>query len=140
MVIPDPVNVGVQLVNFLLMWLLLNVLLIKPIRRIIQKRKELVAEQTGKIEKFSGEAEAKIKDYEAALADARKKGNEVRAEFKEKGTEVEQSLMTAAGAEASKTLSEARTALEGEAKVAIDSLKKVVDGFAAKAAAKVLGQ
>lgn len=139
MVIPDK-SLLYQFVNFLLMWGLLNVWLIKPIRNIIQKRKELVAEQTGKIDKFSADAETKIKDYEAALTVARKQGNEVRAEFKDQGTAVEQGLMSAAGAEASKTLSEARVALDGETKAAMNDLKKGVDGFAAKAAAKVLGQ
>lgn len=139
MVIPDQ-SIIYQFINFILMWFLLNVLLIKPIRGVIQKRRELVAEQTGKIEKFSTDAEGKIKDYEAALADARKRGNEVRAEFKDQGSAVEQELMSAAGAEASKTLAEARAVLDGEAKAAMDALKKDVGGYAAKAAAKVLGQ
>jgi F-type H+-transporting ATPase subunit b len=122
------------------MWILLNVLLIKPVRGVIQKRKELMAEQTGKIEKFTADAENKIKDYEAALADARKKGNEIRGEFKEQGTALEHELLAAAGVEAAKTLGEARVALDGEVKGALDSLKKDVEGFATKAADKVLGR
>ena len=139
MVIPDQ-SVLYQAANFILMWIVLNWLLIKPIRGVIQKRKELMAEQSGKIEKFSADAELKIKDYEAALAVARKQGNEVRASFKEQGSAKEHELMAAAGAEASATLTEARTALGAEVSAAFDELKKGVDGFAAKAANKILGQ
>lgn len=139
MVIPDQ-SIVYQFVNFILMWILLNVLLIKPVRGIIQKRKELMAEQAGKIEKFSADAENKIKDYEAALAEARKKGNDIRGQFKEEGTAVEHELMAAASADAAKTLGEARAALDGEVKGALDALKKDVEAFATKAADKVLGQ
>ncbi len=138
MVIPDQ-SVLYQLGNFLLMWLLLNVLLIKPIRGVIQKRKELMAEQAGKIEKFTADAEGKIKEYEAVLTAARMEGNEVRAGFKEQGSAKEHEIMASAGTEASKILGDARVVLGGEVKNALGSLKKGVDGYAAKAAGKILG-
>ncbi|MBU1249159.1 MAG: ATP synthase F0 subunit B [Proteobacteria bacterium] len=139
MVIPDQ-SIAYQFVLFIVTWIMLNVLLIKPIRGVIQKRKELMAEQSGKIEKFSAEAEAKIKDYEAVLAETRKAGNVIRAEYKDQGSTKEHELMAAAGAEASQTLKEARTVLDADVNSALDALKKDVSTFAVKAADKVLAQ
>ncbi len=139
MVIPDQ-SMLYQLVNFLFMWLALDRLLIRPIRGVIQKRKELLADRVGKIERFTSEAEGKVKAYEAALSEARQQGNDIRAGFKEQGSGTEQKLLSDAGAEASKVLNEARSVLKAEAEAAVSSLKQNVDGYAAQAAAKVLGQ
>ncbi|MEF2144635.1 MAG: ATP synthase F0 subunit B [Desulfovibrionaceae bacterium] len=139
MVIPDK-SLFIQLVNFILTILLLNWVLIKPIRSIIQKRKELMAERMGNIEKFSGDAETKLKDYEAALDAARKEGNEIRNQFKGEASATEQSLMSAAGQEAAATLKDAQAQIKTQVSGAMDELKKGVDAFAQKATNKILGQ
>ncbi|SKA89585.1 F-type H+-transporting ATPase subunit b [Paucidesulfovibrio gracilis DSM 16080] len=139
MVIPDN-SIYIQFINFLLLVVLLNWALIKPIRGIIQKRKELMAEQMGGIEQFTSDADTKLKDYEAALDAARKEGVEVRTRLKEEGTSKEQELMSAAGQQAATTLREAEAQIESEVKSAMDALKKDVDGYAQKATNKILGQ
>lgn len=139
MVIPDK-SIFIQFVNFVLMLVLLNWVLIKPIRSIIQKRKELMAEQMGGIEKFTSEAEAKLKDYETALDAARKEGMEIRINLKGEGSATEQNLMSAAGEKAAATLREAEAKIEAEVASAMDVLKKGVDGYAQKATNKILGQ
>ncbi|MGE4293375.1 MAG: ATP synthase F0 subunit B [Desulfovibrio sp.] len=139
MVIPDK-SIFIQFVNFVLMLILLNWVLIKPIRGIIQKRKELMAEQMGGIEKFTSEAETKLKDYEAALDAARKEGMEIRSQLKGEGSAKEQELMSAAGAQAAATLREAEAKIDAETNSAMDVLKKSVAGYAQKATNKILGQ
>ena len=61
----------VQFVNFVLILILLNVILIGPIRRVLKKRAEFVASQMEGIESFTSSADTKLKDYEAALDAAR---------------------------------------------------------------------
>ncbi|MDD4731017.1 MAG: hypothetical protein PHX58_03680 [Desulfovibrio sp.] len=138
MVIPDK-SIFIQFVNFLLLVVLLNWALIKPIRGIIQKRKELMAEQMGGIERFTSDAETKLRDYEAALDAARKEGVEVRNQLKAEGTAKEQELMSVAGQQAAATLREAEAQIESQVKSAMDVLKKDVDGYAQKATDKILG-
>lgn len=138
MVIPDE-SVGYQFVNFIITLAVLNILLLKPIRGVIQKRKELMAEQQGKIEKFTESAEAKVKDYEAALLEARKEGNTIRADFKDAGSAEEQKLMGAAGQEAAATLKEAHAQIDSDVKSAMGELQKSVGEYAKKATDKILG-
>ena len=138
MVIPDK-SLLIQLVNFIIAILVLNLLLFKPIRDIIKKRKELVADQMGSIEKFNDQAEVKIKDYEASLDAVRREGVELRSQFKEQGVSEETKILSAAGQEASGTLQSARTEIKKEAGAAMDKLKGEVDAYAKKATEKILG-
>lgn len=129
-----------QLVNFLITIVVLNFLLVKPIREVIKKRGEIMAEQATKIEEFAGNAEAKVKDYEDALTLARKEGTEIRNTYKDEGTNEEQQLLAAAGAEASSTLKAARDEINSQIATAMDQLKKDVDKYAQQATDKILSQ
>ncbi len=129
-----------QTINFLVTLVVLNFILYKPIREVIRKRKELMAGQMSQIEKFTADAESKLKDYEEQLAAARKQGNEIRAQFKDEATAEETKLLSAAGEDAAFTLKAARTEIDGQVKTAMEQLSKDVEQFAAKATDKILGQ
>ncbi len=139
MVIPDK-TIFIQAVNFLITIFVLNVLLIKPIREIISKRKGLMADQLEKIEGFNSNAESKVADYETQLSAARKEANEIRTAKKDEATAQEQQLMSAAGEEASNTIQAARAEIKAEVKDAMGQLTKDVDKFAEAATGKILGQ
>lgn len=139
MVVPD-VTVFIQAVNFLATIFVLNVLLIKPIREIIKKRKGLMSDQLTQIESFNASAQDKVADYEAQLAAARAEANVVRSAAKDEATVEEQKLMSAAGAEASSTIQAARAEIQAEVKGAMDALTKDVEKFAEAATGKILGQ
>jgi len=139
MVVPDK-TIFIQAANFLITIVVLNVLLIKPIREIISKRKGLMADQLEKIEGFNSSAESKMEDYESQLAVARKEANDIRTGKKEEATAEELSLMSAAGEEASGTIKAARTEIKSQVKGAMEQLTKDVDKFAEAATGKILGQ
>ena len=139
MVIPDS-TIFIQAANFIITVFVLNVLLIKPVREIIKKRKGLMADQLAKIEGFNSDAEKKVADYEAQLSDARKEANDIRSSMKDEATAEEHTLLAAAGQEASGTIQAARAEIEAEVKGAMDQLTKDVDKFAEAATGKILGQ
>ncbi|QGY39824.1 hypothetical protein GM415_06710 [Pseudodesulfovibrio cashew] len=139
MVIPDK-TIFIQAANFIVTVFVLNVLLIKPIREIIKKRKGLMADQMEKIEGFNKNATEKMADYEAQLASARAEANEVRSSAKEEATAEEQKLMAEAGKEASGTIQAARAEIEKEVQAAMGQLTKDIDKFAEAATGKILGQ
>ena len=139
MVIPDS-TIFIQAANFIITVFVLNVLLIKPIREIIKKRKGLMADQMAKIEGFNSDAEKKVADYEAQLTEARKEANGIRSSMKDEATAEEQKLLAAAGKEASGTIQAARAEIEAEVKGAMEQLTKDVDKFAEAATGKILGQ
>lgn len=130
----------IQLMNFLITLVALNLLLIRPIREIIKKRGDLMADQADKIDGFNSSAEQKVKDYEAALAEARKKGMDIRNAKKDEAAAEEQKIMGAAGEEAAATMKAAQADIAKEVDSAMGKLSKEVDTYAKQAANKILGQ
>ncbi len=130
----------IQLVNFIITIIALNFLLIDPIRQIIKKRQGLMAEKLGKIEQFATQSEAKVRDYEAVLAEARKQGVETRNAMKGEGGKEEQAIMASAGQEAASILKTARADIASQSEGALGQLRKEVEKYAAKATEKLLGR
>ena len=129
----------VQFVNFLLILILLNVVLIGPIRRILKKRATLVASQMEGIESFTSAAAAKLSDYEKALDLARQQATAGRMELKAEGLVKEKEMLDAAGAEAVQTVQSAKAEIAAQSEVARKTLATGVSGLAQKAVSKVLG-
>jgi F-type H+-transporting ATPase subunit b len=128
----------VQLVNFVLILILLNVILIGPIRKMLKKRAEFVASQMEGIESFTTSADTKLKDYELALDAARAAATAGRMAMKAEGQAMEKELLEAAGAEAATKLQAARAEISAQSAAAKKALEGKVSGLASKAVAKVL--
>lgn len=132
------VSFFIQMVNFLIAWMLLNLVLIGPIRGIIRKRAEFTAAQVEAIEKFNLEATTKVKDYEAKLDAARKAGVEERTRQKEAALAEEAGIVGAASKQAADVVAAARSDVEAQVFSAMKSLTAEVDKLAAKAVDKIL--
>lgn len=131
-------TIVIQAINFLIMWVLLNVILFKPIRGIIKKRKEFGETQLAAIESFSTQAVTKVQDYEEALSFARASGVEERTRLKEEGLAKEAELVGEAAKASADKLAEARAAVQKEYEAAFDGLKSDVQKMAEKAVDKIL--
>ncbi|WP_027183660.1 ATP synthase F0 subunit B [Desulfovibrio inopinatus] len=130
----------IQLVNFVVILIALNVVLIRPIRSVLEKRREYMASQADAIQAFTDTADSKLKNYEETLATARKGATDIRNALRDEGAAVEKDIMEKAGAEVSAKLAEARSEIGAQAAKAMDDLKVKVDVMAGKAVEKVLGQ
>ena len=129
----------VQLVNFLLILVVLNAVLIAPIRRMLKLRAETVAAQASEIDGFTSSAEIKIKNYQAALEEARREAGTVRTGLREEGASQEKSILEKANEEAAGSLKGARAQVASESKAALETMLAGVTGMADKVATKILG-
>jgi F-type H+-transporting ATPase subunit b len=129
----------VQVVNFLVILVLLNVVLITPIRRVLKKRADTIAAQASEIEGFTSTADAKIKNYQAVLEDARRAAGATRLGLREAGLAEEKAILEVAGVQAGDTLKAARAQVATESKAALETMLAGVAGMADKAASKILG-
>jgi len=130
----------IQLVNFLITLIGLNILLVRPIREKIAERAKLMAEQFGAIESFNSNAEEKLKSYQAALDAARQQGLDLRKELRAAGSAEEQQIMSTAGKEVAATMQAAQADIARQVDGAKQALAPDVAKFAQKATAKILGQ
>lgn len=129
----------IQLANFLVTLVVLNYLLIKPIREQIAKRDALTAEYADSIEQFTSAASQKLADYESSLAEARSRASLARESLKAEGAAAEQEVILAAQQKAQAFLRSSREQTAKEAQAAMNSLLSQVKGFAETAMNKIIG-
>jgi F-type H+-transporting ATPase subunit b len=128
----------VQLVNFLIILTVLNLILFRPIRGIIKKRAEVMSEKLGSIEDFAAKAEAKLESYKTALSGARVDAQQMRMSLKAEGVAVESSVLAEAGAEAAGKVAAARQEIDGQKQAALKALRAEVATHAKNVVGKVL--
>ncbi|MDY0226461.1 F-type H+-transporting ATPase subunit b [Desulfomicrobium apsheronum] len=130
----------VQLVNFMVILTVLNLILYRPIRGIIKKRAEVMSQKLGSIEDFAAKAEAKLESYKVALSGARVEAQQLRVALKAEGTAVESSVLAEAGAEAAEKVAAARKEIDGQKQTALKALRQEVATYAKNVANKVLSK
>ncbi len=129
-----------QLVNFLIILTVLNLILFRPIRGIIKKRAEVMSEKLGSIEAFTAQAESKLENYKASLSGARVEAQQLRVSLKAEGSEAEAAVLSKAGAEAAEKVAAARKEIDGQKQAALKALRNEVAGYAKNVADKVLSK
>lgn len=130
----------VQFANFVITLMVLNLVLYRPIRGIIKKRREIMDQKLRSIEDFTAEAEIRLKNYRAALTEARTEAQSIRHSLKEEGMAAESSVLSAAGAEAAEKIAAARKDIEHQKQAALKSLHGTVAAYAKEVAGKVLNK
>jgi F-type H+-transporting ATPase subunit b len=131
-------SVYIQFINFVITLVVLNFVLIRPVREIIRKRAEKMSGLLAGAEDFTARAEEKLTGYQKALDEARAVGTEARNTLREQGVAKEKEIMEAAGSEAAATLAGAKDLAAKEASAARDGLKAQVGSLAQKVADKIL--
>ena len=124
------ITLWIQLANFLVTLVVLNYLLISPIRKIIRKRKDNVEGLIGEIEAFTAEKQQLLDEYESELRKAREAAAIYRKDGKVMG-ELERARIFDA---ASKT----QAAVRADAGVTRRALQAKMHEFTEAAMAKLL--
>lgn len=128
-----------QLANFLVALVVLNYLLIRPVREIIKKRNGIMDDLAGQADSFNAEAAEKLNAYEAALARARQEAGLTREEGRQSGLDEQQSIVGEAQQSARQLLAENRSALRDQAEAALNELRNGISDFSAKVGNRLLG-
>lgn len=127
-----------QLANFLIALVVLNHLLIRPIRELIKKRNGIMDEMSGEAETFEGKAAKKLARYEEELARARREAVITRDMARTQGAVEQQQLLNEARKDSQDILTEAGRALQVEADQALKKLRKQVGTLSTNLTARIL--
>jgi len=134
------ITVLIQIINILILIVVMNAVLYKPVRTVLTKRKEKLAELANSIETFKKNAELRREEINRKLNDARSKAKE----------EIEKAR-SAAQATTAESLAQVRQEATSNKTAQLDEIKKQftdaqqqlsgqVDSFASDMAAKILGR
>ncbi len=129
-----------QIVNFLVLMLALNVLLYKPVRKLLADRAAEIAGGHEKAAAVDQEVQEKMAQYEARLRDAKVKATEERGVLKMEAMAQEASLLDAARKEAADSVNALKGKVAKEAAVAKEILKEQTRSLSLEICEKVLGR
>ena len=130
----------IQIANFVFTIWVLNLLLYKPIRKILKQRKEKVDGLELSIETSTKDAREKDEAFVAGVKEARAKGVEKKNALVQEATDEEKSILAELNQKAQAELAQVREKIKREAETARESLQKEVDGFADRISEKILGR
>ncbi len=130
----------IQIVNFLFLIWALNLVLYKPIRRILSERNEKI---TG-LETVIDSSETKAVEKDLALKSGIKKAREIGLKEKQalenEAREEETRIIEKINEKARKDIAEIRDKIAADADVARQALLKEVEGFAEDISRRILGR
>ena len=129
----------IQVVNFFIAIIVLNYLLIRPVRDIIKQRKAKVGDMLSSAEAFTNSANEQLADYQSSMSRARQEAALARADARTDALREQQDLVAEANKRAQEQLAQAKESLLKEMESARTALTKQVKPLAAKAVDKVLG-
>jgi len=132
--------VVIQVVNFIFLIWVLNIILYKPIRKIVAERKSKVEGLQGRIGSLNQDALEKDQAYGAGIKDARTKGLAEKDAMIQAAEEKEKKVVREITAKAQADLSEIREKIIADTEEVRIALQKEVDIFAAEIGQKILGR
>ena len=130
------ITLWIQLANFLVTLVVLNYLLISPIRKIIRKRKDNVEGLIGEIEAFTAEKQQLLDEYESELRKAREAAAIYRKDGKVMGERAR--FFDAASKDAQSEVRTSQAAVRADAGVTRRALQAKMHEFTEAAMAKLL--
>ena len=130
----------IQIVNFLFLIWALNVILYKPIRNILQKRKAFVSDLEEGIKTADGDAQEKERAFSEGIRAARTDGVEKKKAMLEEATQEEMAIVEKINSKAQADLAEVKAKIAEEANSVRETLQAELDTFASAIGQKILGR
>jgi len=130
----------IQLVNFLVLVLLLNVFLYKPIRKQLSDRNALISGAKEKSAAVDKEVQEKLASYEARMREIRAGAADERGALKKEAQLQEAAILEKARLESSAKLAGIKALVAKEAEEARRLLKASAESLSADICEKVLGR
>lgn len=130
----------VQLINFGILVLVLNIFLYKPIRKVLSDRRKVIDSAREKALAVDEEVREKMARYEARLREAKIEAGAIRAESLKQAQSEEAAVLEKARKEASSSLSSIRGRVAQEAVNAGELLKKQAEVLSGDICEKILGR
>jgi F-type H+-transporting ATPase subunit b len=138
-VIPDW-TLFLQMGNFILLIIVLNVILYKPIRQILIERKRKIQGYEEGIEAIQRDASESDQSFQAKISEARQQGVQQKEALKQTGQEEEKRLISEINQKAQAELEAIRAQIAKDAEDARRGLEKEIGVFSGTIAEKILGR
>ena len=130
----------IQIANILIMIVIMNVVLYKPIRTILEEREKRVTGLEKDVETFEENAKLRLEEFDSKLNDARGKAKAELDTARGEAQAVGSAKLAEIRKESDGKKAESLKQIEDEIAKAQSELKGQVEGFASEMAGKILGR
>ena len=130
----------VQFANFIVLMIVLNRLLYRPLRNMMASRRETIDGSHSKARDLEAQIEEKMARYEEKLQAAKQQGNQEKAALRQAGAAEEAGIISKAREEATVRLQGVKEQVAEAATLARQQLKSDTEGLADEIASKILGR
>lgn len=128
----------VMAVSMYVMFTVLSYLLFKPVRKMLEDRKQRVADEQETARREKEEAISYKEEYELKLKQIEKEAQEILSEARKKAMKNEAAIIAEAKEEAARIIARANNEIELEKKRALDDMKQEMISIASLMAGKVV--
>lgn len=128
----------IQLANFIIALFVVNILIIKPIREVVKKRRAMFAELASEAESVTQKSDARSESYAVSVDKARESGDALKNKLKLEGLDKEASIISGAQQEAMGYLQKSKAEIGAELESTRQVLRAQVGGMADRIVAKIL--
>ena len=129
-----------ELIGYLILLVILNGILYKPIRKLLAERASRMASIQSDVDKYERNAGQLLKDFDTKLAEARGSGQGAMEKLKQGAREEEHQITEASNKEADARKQELMAELTSEIDAARKDLAAKVEAFAMDISQKLLGR
>ena len=130
----------IQVFNFLILMFFMNILLYKPIRSIVAKRKAEVNSLQGEINDCQNHSDQNQKEINDGMILAQKDGFQIKDGFKAEGHDQGKHILGKAGVSVDEKLGKAKNDVDFQISEVRKSLESQINAFSMDMAEKVLGR
>lgn len=135
-----PSSILIQIVNFLVLLFLLNIIVYKPIRGILNKRREEMESSSGMTDQWKRKIERYSDEIEENIDTTRKEGLKERVSLRNSGLAAEKELLQNAYSQVEEALENAKNEIKEKVNSARLSLQDEMEVFSHELAEKILGR
>ena len=130
----------IQIANFLFLILLLNIIVYRPIRGILNKRKEDMSSTEEITQDWKNKAERNSEEFENRLSETRDEGLKEKGNIKGQGMVEEREMLLNVYSSVEENIDKARLEIQDTISQAKQSLQTEVETFSHELAEKILGR
>lgn len=133
------INILWILINLVILFVLMRLFLFKPIKRVIDKRQELIDDQFKKAQDKENDANKLYEKYQAQLSTVAQEKKEILSASRNDAKAEYDRIVDKAQADAEKIIADAHKSADIELKRARESAKEEIANLAMEAATKIIG-
>ena len=130
----------IQIANFIFLIFVLNIILYKPIRKVLIQRKEKITGLEQRIDTVGKDIKEKDDAFSQGIKEARANGLKEKGGLLQEGADEEREIIEKINKKAQANLAEIRAKIAKDVESVSESLRQELDSFANAIGQKILGR